>query len=240
MWKVIGVLFLAATPQISLAEGGTVENGGNVIFCREAASFDVQLPPIRPEPGKFYVLDYVHALGTGYSPDSFVAIANWEQSRQRLHRLLKGVSLKLANSFEDFAESTNQIEGNWGRMQSWPEEREWVLTRGGHIRREHANLWRVPKNCIFNGKFLEYHRAVTRTSHRQKVIYRYSRKLLESINDNSPLQFSILMAHEWLWDHTRDLKVNRRVSVFLHSKEIDRMTDKEIWARLKRYGLVLR
>ncbi len=248
-WILFLIIFLGETNLVFA--GGTVENGGDLIVCRDENAPEpppIRIPPINPaDPGdgKYFSLDYIYAIGAGSSPSDFASIRDWEDSQGRLVKILSGVSHGLLRSFSRFAESTQQME-SLDNDNDLVRKREWSKLLG--LTRYRTNkIDGIPENCLVkqangNGtivKIFSYFRAIIRIEKksRRSIVYHYNPYFLKSKVMDSPLQLSFIMIHEWLWDYTQDSNVNRSVNNFLHSKEIEKMSSGEIRQRLIDLGL---
>ncbi len=226
----------------SISRGGTVENGGNSIMCCPTG----KLLPGEGCMAEIDALDYVRALATGYRPDDFAEIRSWEAGQARLAQILRGVSSGLYRSFQEFALSTRQIgfsEGARSLRRIWKPTQEHLYFTAFKF-----PGWTIPDRCSFatqkkfndievNFHYIALMRTVTRRQNGRQVEYLYDPLNLANLGGKNFLQYSILMTHEWLWDHTNNLDVNQATSVFLHSRELERMTNREIRIRLHELGL---
>jgi hypothetical protein len=246
--------FLLVNSGFAHAFGGTVENGGDTIFCR---SFDEPNPPPPPDiivnpptdPIEYganpYTFDYIAALVQGHQRDSFIEPKSWSESADRLIKILEKFSPKLAKSFHEFRLSTDQIEFSNGSLAYERSKRSWIpweskvyLSEGIHEK--------LPRNCLIqknvSGIIISmfiYQRTILRSKKRfsGKIQYNYYQPTLKKLAESSAQQYSFMMVHEWLWDHTKEIDVNRRVTAFLHKKELEKMSPSEIRAMLKSMGL---
>jgi len=230
----LALLFMLFAGQ-AFAAGGVVNNGGDSVKCAASSM----------GPAGMYTLDYALAIGRGAATDDFVMIANWSHSRQRLLRLLARVDQGLARSFHDFSQSLEQREQPIARKSDFYSDwnRQWIVHRGRPLEVDDiGDISRLPMACKYLyrsstvAKFKIY-RLIQREADlaARRLIYRYDQTRLRGLR--LPLQHSFLMVHEWLWDWTQDIEVNRRVNAFLHSTEIDYMTPRQIARRLKALGL---
>jgi hypothetical protein len=240
---------------LNISFGGTVENGGNSVFC---AKHDMGEDGVGIQPpglpvnsyGSYYVLDYARAIKKGWKPSDFAKVASWIEAHERVERILRDVSPRLQSTFEDFVDSTKQLEFPLeGAPKSF--RRKWVEIDSSSYEIVDVKRGYAPPSCIITviqesidpnlkGSILTfrgYLRTVTRKQMGNTVEYSYLRGMLKHWEQESPLQYSMLLIHEWLWDHTKKLEVNQSVNAFLHSKEVERMSSREIRTRLRRLGL---
>ena len=254
----LAICLLLATTSFAQAEeyrvfrGGTVEDGGNAVFCSsEAGLDDNDLPGINPPSvlGKYYALDYARSIRRGRRPEEFRRSADWAEARDRLARILRDLSPRLDASFREFSESVEQLRLPGNRAAAHL-RRRWVKERSFQIVQYVENY--ASERCLaridempgvdIKGAIISvrgYLRTVTRRQRGKRVKYVYNAPLLDRLEENSALQYSMLLTHEWLWDHTRSLVVNQRVNEFLHLKETETLAPEEILRRLKLLGLRL-
>ena len=251
--KYLLLLLVAGSVQaenLPIVRGGTVEDGGNSVFCRHedmVGGDGPAIPPQKPGLGSYYALDYARAIVNGRKPEDFAMERDWTSHSQRIERILRDVSPSLQATFRAFVESTEQIgiSGNPRKLK-----RVWVKARQFQI--VENNVGYAPRSCMavlqdsedlhLGGaivSFRGYMRTVTRRKTGDYVEYRYMPNELKLLTENSPLQYSMLLVHEWLWDHTRKLDVNQRVNEFLHTKAVDSMSNAEVRRELRRLGLRL-
>jgi hypothetical protein len=252
-WSVIASAF-AFMPATLWAAGGTVENGGDTILCWGFESSkpiapppDIILNPNRPHGSDRFSLDYVKARKSGMGKDQFSDPLSWKESRERIEKILLTATPRLLETFQHFLLSTNEIDLslNLSVLGQNPTRRWSPSNTELTFRESKKNIF---PECGFRYTvggatvhFLVFQRSIIRVAKNweqgQSLHYFYNQNALNGLLENSPLQYSFLMVHEWLWDHTRSSDVNHRVNVFLHSREIDRMSPGQIRARLRRLGL---
>ncbi len=227
------------------ATGGTVENGGDIILCKDFPKPGAHSTSGEYEEFKAFNLDYVLAVGSGVSTEYFSPIDSWDNSMNRIGKILLKTSITMLAKFHDFAVSTRKIN-----LSSFSENesstRKWKK-KNTIIRVEQPAGTVFPENCKWK-KIIEgneivitgmYYRVVVRESSEisRKLTYHYHPLYLQYLLENDPLQFSFMMVHEWLWDFTSSAVVNRNVNAFLHSREIEVMSSQEIRERLIHLGL---
>lgn len=243
------VMAFALLSTVSFAKaGGVVENGGDTIYCREnGPSVPVDQLPKQPPPNwKLYSRDYIDTLSAGASADDFVMPIDWSQSQARLARIVGELSPKLAKSFGDFSAALDYMP----KASSEPIQlgsRVWEAVQVDPFNRHYRLIWErknIPANCAYLIRmggmlfsFAAYERTVLRKRYPKLTVYSYLADSFSLLAENSALQHSMLLVHEWLWDHTRSARVNRRVNAFLHSREIDLMDAEQIRRKLKKLGL---
>lgn len=213
------------------AAGGVVNKGGDTVRCTGTPDFN---------HGGFFTLDYALAIGRGAKKRDFVANP-WRSSIERIKQILVSAQPELALSFAEFAESTDQI---WKLPAEHDSHRRWVVHRGRPLAVDDVgDLSEIPATCKYRfSKEIRPHfyiyRAIQRSVLSSGIIeYRYSSATLQHLR-RQPDQLSWILVHEWLWDWTSDVEVNRAVNALLHSKAIDSMSADEIKLEFERLGFL--
>ena len=242
---------ITSSPASELKEelGGTVENGGNSAYCDPWQLFGrgqhVYLPPNNGPA--VYMLDYAHAIAEGAELADFdwMPRGGWPAERDRLERTLDGASPVLAEGFREFAVSTEQIHPSAAVPEA---RRRWIpysepdiveLIPGYAPPSCQALLYET-QNLHLGGAAIGFHgynRAVTRRERNGSIRYVFQPELLSYMESTAPLQYSMLLTHEWLWDFTRSGRVNFAANVFLHSRELRHLRPEEVAAKLRALGL---
>jgi len=90
----------------------------------------------------------------------------------------------------------------------------------------HLAKGRFPQHCLKLGKGDRREAlknvvktVIRRTRNNAKITFIYDTPELLKLQQNSLLEYSLLMTHEFLWDFTKDANINRRFNRFLHAKE---------------------
>lgn len=238
----LGVCFIAFLwPLIASAyeaSGGTVQNGGDAMVCGDTYWIVARSPEAKT---RFYSMDYVYEVEDGVDPKSLVKVKNWSESWRRIAVIIGRLSPRLEVDFREFTESTSYI----GSEENIPKKaaKRWrsLASRNG-FSAPAAPFKKVPRGCVLvppNGQpsWLEWYQIITRVYDPSKktIEYQYDPSAIQKMA--TPMQFSFLMVHEWLWTLTEDPKVSRKVNSFLHGKEIDQMGGAEISRKLEELGL---
>lgn len=206
--------------------GWYIGNGGDAIYCHPS--------PINALNG-YYSIDYLLTLASTSGPDGITPATSWEESAQRLQRVLDAKVPGLADSFRDFKRLVYNT--------SFTEKRVWEAAPFGLTDLNDERITaRLPENCKTDGAY-KIVQAVIRQfegfsgTNRGHYIYKYVPELLHELDQKAPVQMSFLMVHEWLWDVSANVDRNRRINRFLHSQAIESMTPEEVTATLTGMGL---
>lgn len=206
----------------------TVGNGGDAILCRKSTDNKLE---------GSYSLDYIVTLKDIQGEDGLAAVKSWANSAERIYNLLLVKAPTLAPYFQDFRENVFNTD--------YSKSKVWEPTPFGLIEIDDQNITSlIPENCKTDGK-TQLTQAVIREfqsysgAERDHVIYKYDPAIVSSLDQQSPLQLSFLMVHEWLWDLSQNVDRNRRINRFLHSKEIETMAPEVVISNLKGMGLVI-
>lgn len=205
-----------------------VGNGGDAILC--AVNSDNKL-------SGYYSLDYVLTLVNRHGDDGLAPVSSWQNSAERIYNLLLEKTPSLAPYFREFRENVFN--------KDYTKTKVWEPTPFGLVELDDQNITSIiPENCKKDGKT-----QITQTVIREfqifsgvkkgYVIYKYDPEMVASLDKNSPLQLSMLLVHEWLWDLSQNVERNRRVNRFLHSKEIESMSSEAVIDSLKNMGLFI-
>jgi hypothetical protein len=115
-------------------------------------------------------------------------------------------------------------------------ERAWVPATGG-LPSIHDEILvaSLPSHCRSekHGTFLR--QVVVRETTETRIVYHFDVDLLKEI-EASPLDFSYLVVHEWLWDHASDAGTIRTLNAYLHSPQILAATPEDFRQTLFRLG----
>jgi hypothetical protein len=192
--------------------GGEVENGGDSVFCD--VSGDNQLVG-------YFSLDYLLTYRSR-NDNADVIDRSWEESRDRISRQLHAKLPALGRSFDQFVAllfSTDSLK-----------ERIWhEASFGLEDISDERILRKLPPNCYKKNAagIPEVIQSVIRVRRPEAVIYEFDPDILADLEQNSPLQFSFLVVHEWLWDFTGDVQVIRDVNRLLHSSQLEAFANPE-------------
>lgn len=219
-------LFIAS--QNALA-GWYVGNGGDAIEC---------FPGTDNNLNGIYSLDYILTLQDPKGDDGMASVKSWQASSDRLLKILTEKVPTLSASFRDFSRLLYN--------KDFSKPRVWEPAPFGLVKLDDQRIASVlPSNCrAANGEF-QIMQAVIRLfedfagTNRGHYVYKYFPEVLKRLEEQSPLQLSFLLVHEWLWDVSHNVDRNRRVNRFLHSREIETMSADQVVGTLKGMGVIL-
>lgn len=214
--------------------GGSVENGGDMYRCSTSRLTPISMPG---DQYLYFTYDYVEGLASDSPKSSYIENnLTWFEYEKRLLGILGLVAGDLYPSFLDFSKSIDRIS----LSQSEIRNRRWIPNSSILGWTFYGNQRLLPEECIEQENFFSVTRSVLRVekSKNKKIEYRYDPVVMANIKSYMPLQFSMLMVHEWLWDHSKNGIKNRAANRFLHSREIDSMTRDEIIERLRSYEII--
>jgi hypothetical protein len=197
----------------SHAGGGVlVGNGGNIVRCSGRENF--------------FSADYI--LSKAKHGDH-TKLAEGANPFRRMAKLLNAKLPSMANSYSQFMDAFENHDNSSHYV--------WMVPRNGlEVLRD--EMMELPYSCKnWNGP-VEIRQVVIRNYSEAsgRVIFKYDPEALELIRNNK-LQLSFLLVHEWLWDFTKDITVNRKINYFLHSTQLDDLSAEEIQSKFKQYGL---
>lgn len=208
-----------------LGGGSDMGNGGDFIQCRHSESNELN---------GLYSLDYIL---TYRSDKPLRSPKSYENSLDKVEELLLDNVPTMAKQFSEF-KNTVFSEDESG-MRVWrPVEFGLIDLTDEDIPSVNA----IPENCK-QGNKVSLIQAAIRLNPRKstvvgKIFYHYMPEAIEMAKQR-PLQLSMLLVHEWLWDVSGNVEVNRRVNRFLHSEEILSMSVDEVRKRLMDLGLTI-
>jgi len=208
--------------------GQEVGNGGDGVFCQ--ASVDNSF-------SGFYSLDYLLTVPSANQNLDLAQIASIHQSLQRIR-------FRLEKVFPEFSESLNEFVSLIGNRDS-EQRRVWEESPFGLIDiKDEKMIAQVPANCR-SGERIQIQQAIVRQTpifsgdekRKELIIYKFVPSLLRDLETTSPVQLSFLYIHEWLWELSHDVDLNRRINRFLHSTDFETMSREDIRDRLVSWGL---
>lgn len=176
-----------------------IGNGGDLIECQK------QMPqfPYEDEYG-WYVLDYAENRGPKYL---YFEEKTLEEYIEHFKKLLEFAAPELMVSFESYLAGIPFMDLREEEQHQELGEilRLWVPTeKNEEINDEDPSF--IPFNCRMSGtKLIKLHQVVVRQEFTDadgvlgRIDYYYDQALLDKIGDK-PLQLSMLIIHEWLWD----------------------------------------
>lgn len=223
------ILFTIMFSNTTFAAGIYVGNGGDGIYCKATTANGLK---------GYYALDYILTLSALSGDDGLAQVTSWQNSANRIFKILTDKVPSLAASFKEFSRLVYNT--------SYAEMRVWEPAPFGLNQLNDQRITSlIPDNCKADDGTYQVVQAVirqyegfsgTQTGH---YIYKYFPKLLSDLDKQAPIQLSFLLIHEWLWDVSSNVDRNRRINRFLHSRAIEGMQPSEVVANLKGMGLYL-
>ncbi|HUP57891.1 MAG TPA: hypothetical protein VM598_10595 [Bdellovibrionota bacterium] len=219
----VGMALFAASAAYA---GQDVGNGGDLIMCTRSTN--------NPFEGTL-ALDYVLT----YQRTPLAQVRSLEESLARIEKRLEEKVPGLLESFRKFRASLwNETDPTQNFM--------WTPVVSGlvNVRDEDIpSAERVPENCR-RGLEIPLMQAVIRqdpvvSGSHTLVNHKYMKEKVLEVAAANPIQISFLLVHEWLWNLSDNVNRNRMVDRFLHSTEIDRMSQAEAERYLTSLGLKL-
>lgn len=228
--KIAIVAFFVYSLDRSTALGigaASIGNGGVSITCHA--------DPINSLSGE-YALDFVL---TGIDASDLAPVTSVRESLDRIGRLLfsnRYILPHLDFSFRVFAKdlfnTSDATKFNyWEAVDSLSETND-----------QRFLLNQIPRNCLkpdgtpnIRQGFIRFGSRFSRNE-TETTVYKYVPAILASLDQNDPVQQSILLTHEWLWHMSFNVQLNRRINRFLHSRAIETMTYNEVRREMERMG----
>lgn len=227
-WFLLGWCCYTASHAAFAGGSAVVGNGGQTLFC------DL---PNHSEGLSEYSLDYVaEALGR---EKEIAPVRSVEESLARISQLISrdpDAIPHLAFLFRMFqADLYNTTDDS--RYNYWEADH-----RGTEVT-DDQNLARpLPDSCLVKNGRPQLHQAFRRigaryTGHKtETTVYHFDPVIIERLKKR-PLQLSFLLVHEWLWNVTGDVRLNRKINFFLHSIAFTHMTPRDARTALIHLGL---
>lgn len=204
--------------------GDKAGNGGDVATCKPSAANSF---------AGNYMADYLLTYRLSNRNKDVVQVTSWEESRDRVLKLLRDRAPRIAESFEAFS-SLIENESNPLAPRVWEPAAFGLIYLDDQALRNN-----VPRNCYSlhaDGR-VGLTQAVIRTVVNGRIRYLYDYPIVARLKKERPLQYSFLMIHEWLWDLTQDVQGIRRLNRFLHSTGLEAMSSTEFREYLKEYSI---
>lgn len=225
------LMFLGATA----VAGGTVPNGGDMATCRPG-----QLP--NTQIVGYYSYDYIAGLSQGYPETKYINEKTLEDYNGKLLSLLGRASGRLKDEYSKFLLSSAIL---WKEVSSEPllnSRRVWIVsmspTRNSTVFIAEGLLEPQCQTSRFSDGFYLLNRIVNRQVYPNGEIHFWANKFqFQKMVTQNPLQGSIVLVHEWLWEHFSNATNSRQVNLFLHSKKAEEMDTTELRRRLTLLGL---
>lgn len=205
-----------------------IGNGGQTVFCDLSNRHEGVLE---------YSLDYV---AEAYGREKDVApVHSVEESLARIGQLISADPQSIPHlpflfrTFQaDLYNTSDDSKYNY-----------WEAVAGGPAVIDDQKLTKpLPSGCLKRNGRPQLYQAFRRvgaryTGHKtETTVYHFDPVIIERLK-RRPLQLSFLLVHEWLWNVTGDVHLNRKINFFLHSKAFMRMTPREARTALIHLGL---
>jgi len=208
---------------LSASAGGVgIGNGGDSAYC--------ELSNLQPLDG-YYSLDFLMTLdGDGLS--DAVPVQSWQESQNRIRQILAAKYPAMLESFDKFLKDASN-------RNDWTKSRIWLPAPHGLIDISDEQLRRtLPENCgrSSSADKVTLIQTVVRGQRPEMITYEFDSKVMSELKQK-PLQYSFLMVHEWLWDHTNDPQTIRWVNQFLHSAYTENLPAQQFQHSLKSIGI---
>jgi hypothetical protein len=214
------------TPSISELHGGggtIVDNGGDFVDCGDGADL----------VSGILSTDYVLTLG---SADRLPASTDSADYLARLKRLVDAKLPEWSVEFANYLAALDSNDPNATRIWRQSPEPLTDLANDDPVRL-YPTQCRKPNRPQEPNLIQAVRRRYYLDALVPKLIYETDAALLDTIRLQSPLQYSFLIFHEWLWDHTHSPYANRWINRLFHDERIESMTPAEVRAYLAGYGV---
>jgi hypothetical protein len=224
-----GVMLLAWVAQPALGQF-EVGNGGDAVRCAAAPSGS----PSYGYEGLFS-LDFLATGGDGDAEGAapLATATSWTESAARITSVLEEKLPELAPGFKRFV-------ANYGNKDP-QRPYVWEAAPFGLIELKDERLAALlPENCRSGAEPKLIQAAIRQrpsfTGSQSFILFKFDPKLLSQLDQTAPVQLSMILVHEWLWDFSANVDRNRRVNRLLHSRELEDLPRAEIVGRLKAWG----
>lgn len=222
----LSVFFLTVWVSLpAVGSGFSVGNGGDVVVCN--GSDGVLQEGV-------YARDY---LLSDASLIQRAHVSSLEESFARIQKILHNASPILEASLQEFA-------ADWMNSFNYSERRVWEPAPFGLAPLSYAESFlTLPKSCLLESGEPHFVQAVIRVFAEpaglpsEKRLYKYDPNILNALKETEPEQLSFLAIHEWLWEFSHEVEVNRRINVFLHRANLETMDPEQLRDQLKQRGL---
>ena len=213
----VSVLILSVSATCFAGDFGP-GNGGDLAHCK--ASNDNSFNGL-------YSLDYLLTFNRRNNNDDIVKIENWEQSSQRLLKIFKEYLPYYYKSFKNYIKHV-------GNFNDYSASHIWLDYPGKLIDIEDESLIRkIPENC--QEKNNQVFQAVIRKYESNQIQYEIDGELYDRL-ERSPLQYSFLMIHEYLWQLFENSRQIRSFNRVLHSNIFEIESKYEILETIGRFS----
>ena len=188
--------------------GSTVGNGGDVIYCQSRAG--------KGQFEGYYALDYLLTYVKSNNNSDIVEIRSWEESRDRILSQLQEKAPLLAEQFEKFLTGMNNVV-DYSADIIWQEASFGLLDL-----KDEQIMRALPTNCYHENhpQLIQMIRRVQQSD--SFTIFEYNPELYNLFKYVRPLQFSMMMLHEFAWSFTADVNNVRQFVRMVHSKQLEK------------------
>lgn len=197
-------------------EGTDIGNGGDLMQCyRNLPKF-----PFDYDNG-WYLLDYAEMDNAKVV---FLSSISLSEQIKKVHELLQQAAPELVDSFEQYIRTVPFLDSIDITENVGATKRIWTGVDQNEVLNDEDPAF-IPNNCKNpKDKNILFHQVVVRNKFSDsngnitKITYSYDPALLAKL-ENKPLQLSMLIVHEWLWDYfdadqSKRLRIANRI---LHS-----------------------
>lgn len=217
-----GLFLITSVFSNAWAGGVGVGNGGDSVFCSPSSDDNLN---------GYYSLDYLMTLnGAGIS--NAVDVNTSDESLTRIKTLLETKYPALAVSFENFLKESRNVS-------DWTQPRIWLASAHGLLDINDEQIKRaLPAHCGQSSttEKVSVIQTVVRIEKPSIIQYEFDAKIIAELAKR-PLQYSFLLVHEWLWDHTDDPQIIRWANQFLHSSHAAELTAEDFQKSLNAIGI---
>lgn len=219
------VLICLLSASFTSAGTADVGNGGDVVVCW-GRYFD-----------KFLSLDYVLGKDLFFK----LQIVETKSATKNLERIAKLLTTKVPALDKSFQEFLAQLKNQNSSLKY-----VWRPTYEDLTDIEDEEFDRFPMGTCADINFQrggELRQAIVRRAvldpeyNKTKIVFLYNQSIYAELEKRHPLQLSFLLIHEWLWNFSTDVKINREVNYFLHSSALEEKKADQVVKALQGLGL---
>ncbi|MCX6118370.1 MAG: hypothetical protein NT027_12565 [Proteobacteria bacterium] len=202
-------------------------DGGDQISCTKSAD---------NEFAGAYTLDYFLTLDESKHPQ----LPDWEAYRDRIQSQLSIKFPELAESFRKYTQDLlKSSDAQYRIWKSIPSSELEDLSD----EQVQSSQRKIPHNCLDLSGKPNLRQLVRREVlylpdvAERKIFYFYDKQAMEELRVKSPLQFSYIVVHEWLWDFVGSAWANRIVNHVFQSESLTDLSASEIRQHLRAFGI---
>ena len=197
VWITALMLFAMHTGISAFAEGASVGNGGDAIYCYASEQNNFS---------GYYTLDYIVASAEIQKhPSSDEALdAIEEQFQKKIPQLAESLSV-----FREAAQKSSKISDRY----YWKPDQNGILSIEDEQLKE-----KLPRNCMdkSNPNKVNLIQLVRRLEQGNQIKFFYDSAVMDKIRNNGN-QYSWILVHEWLWNFFDNAESIRQFNEYLHS-----------------------